>query len=133
MNRLTLFPLFFNFIMFLFFLLFGEPTKVIVGWIGPIEISFWIDQNFAIGAFIGIIIAMIVMGFGALGVGFSDQSVKLTLEITAFTALWVMMSTFTLPTFNYVPYVGAIIWTILTVSYASGVFLDIATEGREGA
>ena len=132
MNKLTLFPLFFNFVIFIIFLLFGTPTKIIIGWIGPIEISFWIDQNFAIGAFIGIIIAMIGMGFGALGIGFSDQSIKLTLEITAFTAIWAMMSTFTLPTFNYIPFVGSIIWSILTISYASGVFLDIATEGREG-
>lgn len=94
---------------------------------------FWVDQNFAIGAFIGIVIAMIVMGYAIMGTGFSDISVKLTLEITAFSAIWVMMSAFTLPTFNYIPYVGAIIWTVLTVSYGAGVFMDIATEGREGA
>jgi len=105
-----------------------------VGWIGPIEIGFWVDRNFAIAAFIGIIIAMIIMGWTTMSTGFSDNSIKLTLEITAFTAIWAMMSVFTLPTFNSIPYgMGGIIWSVLTVSYGAGVFLDIATEGGEGA
>lgn len=133
MNKLTLFPLFLNFVMFFFFLLFGEPTRISLGWIGPVEVYFWIDKNFAIGAFVAIIVAIILMGLNVFSSGFSDRSIQLTLELTAYTGTWALMSIFTLPQLNLIPFLGPIIWSLLTVSYAVGAFMDLSMEGLENA
>jgi len=133
MNKLVIFPLFFNFIVFFYYLLFGEGMRVSIGWILTFEIWFWVDKNFAIWILVAIITLIIIMGLNVMSSGFSTESQKITLELVGYVAFWALTSIFTLPVMNSIPYFGWILWSLFTVSYTVGVFLDISQEGMEGA
>jgi hypothetical protein len=131
MNKLTIFPLFFNFIVFFFFIIFGEKQWVSIGNIAGIDVGFWVDSTFAIYAFVGLLTAIVFLGLHIIGNGFSDRSLQLVLELVSFVAVWALTSLFTFSIFNSIPIFGWIIWALLTISYAVGVFLDISLEGDE--
>lgn len=133
MNKLTMFPLFFNFIVFFMYLIFGEPMRVSIGWILTFEIWFWVDKTFAVWVLVAIITLVIIMGINILNSGFSTESQKLTMELVGYVAFWALTSIFTLPVMNLVPFFGWILWSVFTVSYTAGVFLDISQEGMESA
>ena len=133
MNKLTIFPLFFNVIIFMFQVIFGEGTWVSIGNIAGIDVGFWVDKWFSLGAFIGILTAIIFLGFGILNSGFSDRSIQITLELVGYVATWGLTSLFTFPIFTSIEYFGLIIYWVLTISFGIGVFLDISQEGNENA
>lgn len=131
MNKLTVFSLFFSFILFIFYILYGEPYWVQIVEILGINVGFTVDKNFSIYVFGFTVIIIALLGHNVIG--FSDRSIDLFLEIVAYVGIWVLMSFYTLPALNSLWKFGSILYSVLTICYGVGCFLDIAQSGDENA
>ena len=79
----------------------------------------------AIGWFIPFGIAMAVVSFQAVGTGLGDSGASTVRNLLMFGGIWTVLSLPSLELFDLIPMFGGVIYVVITIIYAIGVFIQI--------
>lgn len=126
MKELVYPPLIINIIFFICGLILGiSPRSITVS--NPRGYVYVITYSVLIFSLISIVIvAAGIIGVQVFGSGLSDTSVQMIVRCIIFFTAWSIFSTTSFVLLTSIPLLGAIIYTILTIMYSAGVFLQLA-------
>jgi hypothetical protein len=75
---------------------------------------------------------IVVAGFRALGTGIGNFSLKAMYTLTAYIAVWGVFSVIGFPLISAIPYVGTIIYFVLTAMYCLGIIASASGGDNSG-
>lgn len=131
-EKLYKFALFFNFCVFVFYVVFvGSVYNIPIQFsMGNINFSFSVNLLTMLFAIITIFTIIALVGTNVFGSGLSDTSITLIIKVTAYVIVWLVSSLFTLSFLSPIGNYGTIFYAILSVVYTLG-FLQTLNKNSE--
>ena len=129
MKELIVPPLIINLMMFVVGIILGlNPTYLTVT--VPGGLYFELQVSTLLFTVISVSVGVAFAGFRLLGSGLSDSSISIINKCVAYFVTWLILSFVTFGFLMTIPQpFGSIIYSVLTLLYSFGVFLEVATIG----
>jgi len=120
-------PLMINFIFFIMAIILGaNPGQVTLSM--PGGYVFQINYALLLAGVIGISIAIALSSIQVLGSGLGDAGVRIIKRCVVYFGIWALLSSYSYSFLGLLPTFGIIIYTVLTIMYAIGVFIGVGDD-----
>lgn len=132
MRELIIPPLIINLMMFIVGIILGlNPTYLTVT--TPGGLYFELQMSSLIFTVIATCVGVAFAGFRLLGSGLSDSSISIINKCVVYFITWIILSSITFGFLMTIPVpFGSLVYSVLTLLYTFGVYLEISTVGGTG-
>lgn len=132
MDKLIVPTLIINLLSFIVSVVLGLNSGLISGSVSG-GYSYQLQLALGAAALISVVILITVpLGVRVLGSGFSDAGAMIIIRATVYSITWAVLSSGTWTLLHQIPYgFGDIIFAILSIAYAFGVFMSLGAVGGD--